>query len=186
MFQNLVSIDLIDCLSTVFNNNSHKDLFIEQHKALCVACTKANHKPSNFLTKIAPVLKEMKFHSSDFEGELNFAITLYKLGIYNEKLVKYVLNSPSAPGDEGLDILFKILYGTKQMDEHTREMNMDNFIGDIEDCIGRNKILKNVPISGNTTVSFVLKFNTEMNDFVEMKRTSSLQENLRCRENELM
>lgn len=195
-FQNYISTELIDHISKVFDSKRYRRLKIDDYANLCTACELANYKPVNWTSKIVPVLHTLPLQNSNFFKQIDLAITLIKLGVHHAGFIEHLLKSAEFQilykNDDRLDGIHKAYVNdcniepikTKKQNTETNAY-MSWLSSDLETFVGKNKVLINVPVSGDLTIPLLMKLNTKTGNFIDM-RANSDKNNLFCNENELM
>lgn len=187
---------MIDHLSTLFNSERHKELFLGDYAAFCKACSVADYKPNNWEARIVRVMKHAGFQRIKRTISLDLALELNKLGIYNANLVEHIMrtedvSNPIIFEDSRLFEVWRIyvLQSEKTKEENDVETNHRNYVtwlsSELEKFIGENKILNNVTVDEGYQVSIVMKVNTESGEFIDI-HDSTLPKSLNCKDNEVM
>lgn len=198
-----VSIELIDHLSKHFDDTSYKQFKTAEYELLFTACLLANHKPSNWTSKMVPAIKNVELNDTTHATSLEMAERLIKLGIYHNQIMEHVVtshditsNSPSIN-----DKYYLILRAYKQQnrkyksDKNENKKETSNHVQnttaswltkDLDTFIGTNKVLHDVSLSEDVKIPLVLKVNVKTGNFIDMLPKDPMEKNLHCNENEVI
>lgn len=191
-FQSWTSPELIEFISSVFND--HHDLELYQvirpkdYVTLCNACEMTNYKPANWDTKMVPAIEKAPIVGIEYHKQIDYALTLHKLGIYQDQLIEKLMKSTEIQRlykhDPKLHEVYRI-YG----DDDEKFANWTRYAiwlkTDLEKFIGPKKVLTNVVVNKDVTVPFVMKINTNTGELIEMK-ANTVKKDLICKPHEMM
>lgn len=182
--QNLKSTDLIDHLSSFFDSDDSKScLQINDYLSLCIACSQANYKPSNWDSKILPAIKTFGFHRYLLDVEkfdwIRFAVILNSLGFNDIMLIKSITETRFTESIDSYhksdmkklqDILARenSSSGSSEMCRHSSPTNeMKSLLKqDLENMIGAKRLWTDLNVNARLTIPFVLKMNLRSGDFL--------------------
>lgn len=190
--QKWTSPDLIEFLSNVFNDNNQDQLYgilrPKDYATLCTACEITNYKPVNWDAKMVPAIEKAPIFGIDYHKQIDYALTLNKLGIYQDELIEKLMKSTEVQKlykhDPKLHEVYRI-YGN----DNEKYSNWSRYaiwlISDLEKFLGPKKMLTNVVINKDVTVPIVMKVNTTTGEFIEMN-ANSVKKDLICKTHEMM
>ena len=132
---------------------------------------------------------------TNFFKQVDLAMTLHNLGIHHDGFIEHFFSSAQLQhwhkNNSRLAEVHKA-YSFERTEEVTEPKTQSNITpymswltSDLEKFIGANKVLNNVTLCDELTVPLVLKVNTETGNFIDMKKSTELQ-NLMCDKNELL
>lgn len=149
---------------------------INDHIIYCTACEIANHKPSNWWSKIVP-------------AEIQNRIDHDKLLFHQLRALKEI-NDLNDLKRKSHHIGPKELSTNAQKEGMTQNKDKISkcstwLLSDLENFIGVNKMLYNINFTKGFTIPYLMKINTETGDFISMNKRP-VELNLICNDNELM
>lgn len=192
-FQNWTSTDLIEFLSTVFDNNDQSELNEilkpKDYVTMCTACERANYKPLNWETKMVAAIEKAPTFGIEYYMQIEYALTLNKLGIYQNELIENLMKSTAIErifkNNEKLHEVYRV-YGN---DDDEKLANWSRYAiwlkSDIEKFLEPKKVLTNVVINKDVTIPIVMKVNTTTGEFIDLNE-NSFKKDLKCKDHEMM
>lgn len=190
-FQGWTSIDLIEFMSTAFDNIGEFELCRvlrpQDYPKLCTACEMANYEPRNWYTKMVPAIERAPITGIFYKEQIDYALTLNRLGVYSGELVQLLLKSTECQrlykNDPKLHEVYRIYGGDEE-----KYANWTRYaiwlVSDLQSFLGHKKVLSNVVIK-DVTVPIVVKVNTRTGEFIKMNAISA-RTSLICRDDETM
>lgn len=190
--QSWTSPDLIEFLSKVFNDNNDSDLHPvlrpKDYVTLCTACEMTNYRPNNWDTRMVPAIEKAPVYGIEYHKQIDYALTLNKLGIYQDELVEKLMKSTEIQKlykhNPKLHEVYRI-YGN----DDEKYANWSRYAiwlkTDLEKFLGPKKVLTNVVISKDVTVPIVMKIDITTGEFIEMN-ANTVKKDLVCKANEMM
>lgn len=147
-----------------------------------------NYKPINWDTKMVPAIEKAPIFGIEYEKQIDYALTLNKLGIYQNELIEKLMKSTEVQKlykhSPKLHEVYRI-YGN---DDETYA-NWSRYAiwlkTDLEKFLGPKKVLTNVVINKDVTVPIVMKICTITGEFCDMNG-DTVKKDLICRTNEMM
>lgn len=192
-FQNWTSTDLIEFVSTVFddcNDESEqcKELRSKDYAILCTACVIANYKPHNWESKMVAAIERAPTFGIDYHKQIDYALTLNKLGIYQNELIENLMKSTEIQQLHKHNPKLHEVYRTYGNDDE-KYTNWSRYaiwlMSDLEKFLGPKKVLSNVIINKDVTVPIVMKVNIYTGEFIDMN-ANTIKKDLICKNHELM
>lgn len=129
----------------MFENGKYSHLHERDYAKLCIACHKSNYTPSNWKTKIVPIIEKSKLETLcdtlPIRDLINIALTFHDIGVYNplfvEKLAYSITKEMSEEfieyaHDELSEVFYHhsrqetVRYGNTCVIEDNAKMNQDN------------------------------------------------------------
>lgn len=190
-FQNWSSVDLIEFLSTAFNDTNGIERFrSKDYATLCTACLLADYKPLNWESKMISAIEKAPISGINYHKQIDYALTLNKLGIHQNELIEHLMKSTDIQqlhkNNPKLQEVYRT-YGNE--DDNEKYSNWPRYliwlISDLEKFLGPKKVLTNVAVGKDVTIPIVMKVNTYTGDFISMN-SNSIKQDLTCKSYELM
>lgn len=183
---------MIEFLSTVYDNNDQSELNeilkSKDYVTLCTACEKANYKPLNWETRMVPAIEKAPTFGIEYYMQIEYALTLNKLGIYQNELIENLMKSTAIErifkNNEKLHEVYRI-YGN----DDEKYANWSRYAiwlkSDLEKFLEPQKVLTNVVINKDVTIPIVFKINTTTGEFIDLNE-NSFKKDLKCKDHEMM
>lgn len=148
----------------------------------------ANYKPANWDSKMVTVIEKAPIVGIEHHELINYALTLHKLGVYQNKLVEKLMKSAQIQRlyqhNPKLHELYRI-YG----DDDEKFANWSRYAKwlktDLEKFIGPKKVLTDVVVNKDVTVPFVMKIDTNTGELIGMN-PNTVKQDLVCKPHEMM